>query len=236
MDLEERLIDISWRHRLSHLGSCMTALPILDHVYKTKKPEDIVVLSAGHAGLAHYVVIEQYEGHNAEELLEKHGIHPCRDPEHGIHATSGSLGTAVLVATGLARADPKRKVHVILSDGECAEGSVWEALTFAQKTGLTNLEVHVNINGYSAYETVNSWYLALRVKAFYWRAHIWFTRAPPVSFLRGLQAHYQIMTQEHKDEMTSYINAERIRQASSSGYGQKLKNLLDYGRSWVRRT
>lgn len=231
MDLVERLTDISWRHKLSHLGSCLTALPILEYIYKAKNPEDLVVLSAGHAGMALYVVLEKYEGHDAEELLEAHGIHPCRDPARGIHVTSGSLGTAVCVAVGLARADPTRRVHVVLSDGECAEGSVWEALAFARKAGLENLIVHVNINGYSAYESVSSWNLALRLKAFYWPVRIWFTRPPPVSFLKGLQAHYHVMTEEHKDEMLKYINEERLRQDPSQSYEQKFKDFLDYGRS-----
>ena len=234
MDLAERLIDISWRHKLSHIGSCLTVLPILDQIYKNKKTDDVVVLSAGHAGVALYTILEKYEGHDAEELLEKHGIHPCRDLAHGIVVSSGSLGTAVLVATGMARADATRTVHVVLSDGECAEGTVWEALAFAHKAGLKNLEVHVNINGYSAYEAVNTVYLALRLKTFFWRTHLWFTSPPPVSFLTGLQAHYQIMTEEHKDEILDYINAERLRQASSQSYEEKFQNLLAYCGSGLR--
>jgi transketolase len=212
----------------------MTALPILDHIYTKKNSRDLVILSAGHAGMALYVMLEKHEGRNAEELLEKHGIHPCLDPENGIHASAGSLGSAVLVAVGLAVADRSRDVYVVLSDGECAEGSVWEALAFAHKMRLTNLKVHVNINGYSAYEEVDMVYLWLRLKAFWWRTHVWFTKPPSVSFLQGLRAHYQVMTEEHKDEIVKYLNAEGIRGPLAQGDGERLSGLFDHGRSWIR--
>jgi transketolase len=229
----ERIIDLSYKHSLGHIGSCLTALPILEHIYSTKKENDIVVLSAGHAGVALYSVLEKYEGHNAEELLDKHGVHPCRDLTHGIHVSTGSLGSGILVAVGYALADRLRDVHVVISDGECAEGSVWEALAFVYKENLTNLKIHVNVNGYSAYDAVNTFHLWLRLKVFYWRTRVWFTKPPSVSFLRGLQGHYHVMKGEDKDEITSYINAQGVCSSPSRGYAERLSDLFDYGRSWV---
>lgn len=52
--------------------------------------------------------------------------------EDGIWASSGSLGHGIGIAVGYALADPQRLVYVTISDGECAEGSVWEALAIAK--------------------------------------------------------------------------------------------------------
>ena len=137
-------MDISFRHKSAHLSSSLTTFPILDYIYSHKKPEDIVILSAGHAGLAQYVAIEKYNGKNAEEMFEKYGIHPHRDPENEIYAFTGSLGSGITIAVGYAYANPSRDVYVVLTDGECAEGSVWEALAFAQRKNLKNLKVPVS--------------------------------------------------------------------------------------------
>lgn len=231
--MEKRIVELTHKHKLGHLGSCLTALPILDHIYKTKYLNDIVVLSSGHAGLALYVVLEEYEGRDADELVEKHGVHPNRDVENGIHVSTGSLGSGILVAVGYALADRSRDVHVVLSDGECAEGSVWEALAFAYKANLKNLKVHVNVNGYSAYDPVNKWYLWLRLKAFFWRTRVWFTQTPSIAFLEGLKAHYHVMNDEDKDKLTEILNAETVCQDASRCNGGRLSNLLDHCGSWI---
>ncbi len=56
-NLNKRVLEISIKHNLSHLGSCFTALPIIFEIYNKKKPEDKFVLSSGHAGLALYVLL-----------------------------------------------------------------------------------------------------------------------------------------------------------------------------------
>lgn len=231
--MEKRIVELTHKHKLGHLGSCLTALPILDHIYRTKKDSDIVVLSSGHAGLALYVVLEEYEGRDADALVEKHGVHPNRDLENGIHVSTGSLGSGILVAVGYAVADRSRDVHVVLSDGECAEGSVWEALAFAYKHNLTNLKVHVNVNGYSAYDPVNKWYLWLRLKAFFWRTQVWFTKTPPIAFLEGLKAHYHVPNDEDKDKLTELFNEEAVCKDASRSNGGGLSNLLANCGSWI---
>ena len=232
--MEETIVELSHAHKLGHLGSCLTMVPILDHIYSVKKPRDIVILSAGHAGIALYAALEKYEGRDAEELVEKHGVHPCRDVENGIHVSSGSLGSGILVAAGYALADPTRDVYVVLSDGECAEGSVWEALAFAYNKNLKNLKVHVNVNGYSAYDPVNTWYLWLRLKAFYWRTQVWFTAPPNVPFLKGLKAHYHVMSDEDKDNILRHIrHEETVCPDVAQGDVSELSALFNHWRSWV---
>ena len=83
--LERRIIDISYKLKLSHISSCLMAVGIIDEIYKVKAKDDIFILSNGHAGLALYTILEKYEGHNAEKLTLKHGTHPNRDLKDGIH-------------------------------------------------------------------------------------------------------------------------------------------------------
>jgi len=210
----KRILDIAYKHKLSHLGSYFTALPIIDEIYKKMDKDDIFILSSGHAALALYVCLEKYRGQDAEALFLKHGGHPHWDEKAGIHCSTGSLGMGILIALGRAIANPKRKVYVLLSDGECAEGSVWEALKTIQENNITNIEIHVNINGYSAYKKVNPKYLMDRLFTFLPKQMtIWLSGElinikingynsidnipeQTFSFLKGLDAHYKILNDE----------------------------------------
>ena len=196
VDLKQRILEIAYKHKLSHLGSYLSAVNIIDEIYESKNPNDIFILSSGHAALALYVILEKYEGKNAEELFLKHGGHPHRDEANGIYCSTGSLGLGITVAVGRALADKNRKVHVLISDGESAEGSVWEALRFIQENNLTNIEVYVNVNGYAAYDKVDIKYLADRLKAFLPSINIRYTDVNQYPFLRGLNAHYHVMSEE----------------------------------------
>lgn len=197
--LNKRLHDISVKHKLSHLGSCFTALPIIYEIYKTKKPEEKFVLSSGHAGLALYVVLEHfYPTVDAEDLLKRHGIHPERDVENLIYVSTGSLGLGVTIATGMALANINRftnKVYCLISDGECAEGSVWEALSFIDEYKLSNIEIHVNINGWAAYKKVDIEKLSNKLKCFLPSTIIHYTDVHSVvAFDTALAAHYTVAT------------------------------------------
>ena len=196
VNLKKRILEIAYKHKLSHLGSYLSAVGIIDEIYKSKNKEDIFILSSGHAALALYVVLEKYEGKNAEELFLKHGGHPHRDEDDGIYCSTGSLGLGITVAVGRALANKNRKVHVLISDGESAEGSVWEALRFIQESNLTNIEVYVNVNGYAAYDKVDTKYLVNRLEAFLPRINIRYTSVNQYPFLKGLNAHYHVMSEE----------------------------------------
>ena len=196
VDLKKRILEIAHKHKLSHLGSYLTAVDIIDEIYRTKNPNDIFILSSGHAALALYVVIEKYEGKNAEELFLKHGGHPHRDEKNGIYCSTGSLGLGITIAVGRALANKNRKVHVLISDGESAEGSVWEALRFIKESNLPNIEIYVNVNGYAAYDKVDVKYLVDRLKVFLPSINIGYTSVNQYPFLRGLNAHYHVMSEK----------------------------------------
>jgi transketolase len=193
--LNKRLLDISIKHKLSHLGSCFTALPIIYEIYKHKRPQDKFILSSGHAGLALYVVLEHFKGIDAEHLLETHGIHPERDLENFIEVSTGSLGLGITIATGIALANPNIEVYCLISDGESAEGSVWEALRFIDEQALINIKIHANINGWAAYKSVDSDKLSQRLRAFLPSVNIHYTDVNEViQFQTPLAAHYTMAT------------------------------------------
>ncbi len=194
-NLKLRILDIAYKHKIGHLGSYLTAVDIIDNIYFKKNKDDIFILSSGHAALALYVVLEKYESKNAETLFNKHGGHPHRCESDGIYCSTGSLGLGITVAIGRALANPTRKVYVLISDGEAAEGSVWESLRFIEENNIKNIEVYVNINGYTAYDKIDIQYLKKRLLAFMPRINIVETNVNMYPFLRGLNAHYHIMSE-----------------------------------------
>lgn len=194
-DLKKRIIDISYKHNLSHLGSCLTAVDIIDAIYLKRKEHEPFVLSSGHAGLALYVVLEKYYQINAEMLFEKHGVHPNRDFVDKIYTSSGSLGHGLGIAIGMAITDRKRKVYVLSSDGEMAEGSMYESLNIMKQFDLQNIYFHVNCNGYSAYRNVYT-YNICNLTSDYQQLNIMIhATTNELPFLEGLDAHYYTMTE-----------------------------------------
>jgi transketolase len=195
-DVERRVIDISYKEKIGHLSSNLNAVNIIEEVYKNKKIDEPFILSSGHAALALYVVLEKYEGQNAESLFRKHGVHPHRDVSSGIYCSTGSLGMGLTVATGYALADRTRKVHCLISDGECGEGSIWEALRFIYEAKLDNLEVYVNVNGMIAYDFIDKEYIINRLRAFLPRINIRETEPPKWPWAEGILTHYYVLKPE----------------------------------------
>lgn len=165
-ELYERVLEITKKLNLSHLSSNLSMLPLLYEVYGQKKEEDIVILSAGHSALALYVILEDHYMMDAEALYKIHGTHPHRDVKNHIYLSTGSLGMGLTVAVGVAIASPDKHVYCLVSDGECAEGCIWEALNFIGNTGLNNITVFVNANGFSAYGKVDIVDLRDKINAF----------------------------------------------------------------------
>lgn len=197
-NLKRRILEISFNKKLSHIGSCLTAVDIIDDIYAEKKPEEKFILSSGHAGLALYVVLEKYLNLNAESIFDHHGVHPDRCNNCRLDCSSGSLGQGLPIAVGMALADKSKNVYCLVSDGELAEGSIWEALRIAKLQRLDNLKIHININGYSAYDKVNTNELLDRLYG--WapneNVQLHFTNTDDFPILKGLDAHYHVLTEE----------------------------------------
>jgi transketolase len=191
--LKKRILEIAYKYKLSHLGSYLSSVDIIESIYKKKDKDDIFILSSGHAALALYVVLEKYENRNAIDLFNRYGGHPVRSEEDGIYCSTGSLGTGLTIAVGRAIANPSKFFFVLISDGETAEGSVWESLRFISENYLNNIEVHVNINGYGAYDVIDKDYLSFRLKSFLPNIILHETTVNQTKFLNGLNAHYYVM-------------------------------------------
>jgi transketolase len=196
-NLKRRIVEIAYEHKLSHLGSYFSCVDTIDSIFSTKNPEDIFILSNGHAALALYVVLEKYYGINANSLFEKHGGHPHLDEKNHIYCSTGSLGMGISVAVGRALANYNRKVYVMISDGECAEGVVWESLRFIADKLINNIEVYIMCNGYGAYDPIPMFRLMKRVSGFNeGNINVVSVTSEHFPFLHDLNAHYHIMREE----------------------------------------
>lgn len=162
-----RVISMSWRAKSAHLGSSLSVVEILDAVFSASnlrkanasaKNRDRIVFSKGHAAMAYYATLEQY-GLVDPALLDDYlqdgtplwGHVSLTANVPAIDASSGSLGHGLSLACGFAlghrlkRRDDLR-VFCILSDGECDEGSTWEAALFAGARKLGSLTAIVDYN------------------------------------------------------------------------------------------
>jgi transketolase len=209
-DLKRRIIDITYHKKLSHLSSCLNAVDTIVDIYNEKLPTDKFVLSCGHAGLALYVVLEALsEGMvSAEFLINKCGIHPERlQAENYIDCSTGSLGQGLPIAVGMALADRNRSVYCIISDGECAEGSIYEALNTIIEERLTNIKVYCIINGQSAYKKLDTLSLENKLKALYPQINI--VNAAlydyPVIGHMGLLQHYRVLDEAEYKSLMEYL-------------------------------
>jgi transketolase len=192
----KRIYEITCNERLSHLSSCISAAPILREIYDVKKDDEVFILSNGHAGLALYCELEYRYGIDPVMLLHKHGIHPGKDIENKLYCSTGSLGSGLPIAVGHALADRSKNVYCMISDGEAAEGSIWEALRFAYIQKLDNLKIYVNINGMSAYEYLDKKYLIDRLKSFLPNINIRESEPVEYDFAKGLLTHYYVLKPE----------------------------------------
>ena len=201
-DLKRRIIDISYKHKLSHIGSCLTAVDIIKEIYDIKKPDEKFVNDAGHSGIALYTVLEYNGGRDAEEIFLHHGIHPDRCKECNLDCSTGSLGQGIAIATGMALANRNKNVFCLVSDGGANEGSFWESLRVAKENNLFNLKIYLNANSWGAYGYINTDYLEQRIKSFGFPVEFRRTNVDYFPFLGGQEAHYISLTEEtYKEAM-----------------------------------
>jgi len=196
-ELRGEVIGMSHRAGSAHLASCLSCIDILTaaywHVLRIDPAEpkaenrDRFILSKGHAAMAIYATLA-HRGFFDRELLETYtkngGIlaeHPPANLLPGIEAATGSLGHGLPIACGHALAARIKgdtsgyRVFALLSDGECNEGSVWEAAMFAAAQKLENLCVVVDYNKWQATarsnETMQLSPLRDKWQSFGWDAH-----------------------------------------------------------------
>ncbi|MDD4937803.1 MAG: 1-deoxy-D-xylulose-5-phosphate synthase N-terminal domain-containing protein [Candidatus Shapirobacteria bacterium] len=160
-----RLLEMIYNSHMSHIGSSLSIIDIIDGIYSIKKRNEKFILSNGHAAAALYIVLEKYK-YLKNPNLEKLGVHPDRDPKKGIDVSTGSLGQGLPIAIGMALANKTKNVYCLISDGECAEGSIWEGLRIVHDLKITNLKIIASVNGWGAYDPISSTDLEKRFAGF----------------------------------------------------------------------
>jgi len=194
-DLRYQVVQLSHQAGTPHLGSALSCIDILVTAYwraaridprvPDGKNRDRVILSKGHAASALYTALAARDFF-PESWLDTFGKHGARLAEQpaphcapGVELATGSLGHGLPVAIGMAMAARLARldyrVFVVMSDGECNEGSVWEAAMFAPAQRLGRLVVIVDYNKWQATGRSNE-VLSLASLAEKWRAFGWATR------------------------------------------------------------
>ena len=192
-EMRRIILEQSKRANVGHIGSCLCVVEILSALYSSvltgsgpNDPErDRFVLSKGHAGLALYAALV-LKGWLPEGQLSTFcgdntllGVHP-EAALPGVDFSTGSLGQGICIAVGAALAaclqGSRRRVFCLVSDGECNEGSVWEAVMLAAHHRLSNLHVIVDFNGQQALNltrnVVDQSNLAERWETFGWETSV----------------------------------------------------------------
>ena len=174
LDLKKKILEISYKKKAHHIGSCLSCIDILTALYfgfmKVKnnqiKKNDRFIMSKGHAALSYYLVLMKLKFFSEKFLIKEYltdngklGGHPDMNKKLGIDFSSGSLGNGISVATGMAyayKADrQKNKVFTLIGDGECNEGIVWETALFAGHHKLDNLFVIIDYNKLQGFGSTN---------------------------------------------------------------------------------
>lgn len=144
---------------------------------------DRFILSKGHGVPAVYAALHNLGAVSTDELMtfknnetRLYG-HPCMNPELGIEISTGSLGQGLSYGVGkalalLRKGNHKSHVYVVLGDGECDEGSVWEAAMSAAKYKLSNLMAIIDCNGLS-YDGATKTIMPLLNLADKWKSFGW---------------------------------------------------------------
>jgi transketolase len=167
LELRKDVVEMIYRANAGHLGGSLSAAEIISVLYfeimnvDPKNPNwerrDRFILSKGHACPILYAALAKrgfFEREHLWTLRKTHSIlqgHPDMKKTPGLDFTSGSLGCGlgigVGMALGLKMSGIKSRVFVMLGDGECQEGAIWEAAMCASHYRLSNLFAIIDYNG-----------------------------------------------------------------------------------------
>ena len=179
----------------AHVGGALSAVEIFVSVYHHILKFDInnpldpsrdrFILSKGHSAMALYAILEQVGFMTKEEVdqFEVNGspyyAHASRNLHKGIEFSGGSLSLGLSYGVGVAMVCKEKNlpnhIYVLVGDGECDEGLVWESLMSAANFNLTNLTVIVDCNGFQSdgnkLEVMNHFSLADKFASFGFSVH-----------------------------------------------------------------
>lgn len=191
-NIQLSIVEMMYKSHSSHIGACLSVVDILYTLYFKKlrisddgyklKNKDFFVLSKAHSSAALYAVLAE-RGFFDKKLLSQYYINGGILPGHldmhsvpGIEISGGSLGHGLSVAIGraIAKKNEDTNIFVLLGDGECNEGSIWEAAMLASTLKIDNLTVIVDFNKLQGLgktnDIINQRNLAERWRAFGWES------------------------------------------------------------------
>jgi transketolase len=192
-EIRRIILEQSKRAHVGHIGCALSIADIIAALMSGAlrvsaagaRDRDRLVLSKGHAALALYAGLH-LAGVLTREELDSYcadgsflGVHPERQAAKGIDFSSGSLGQGLSMAAGAALAarldGSGRRVFAVVSDAECNEGALWEAVMFAAHHRLASLTAIVDLNGQQALgytkDVVDLSPMRDRWRAFGWDVH-----------------------------------------------------------------
>lgn len=170
--MRRRIVEVAYQagKKGAHLGGSLSVVEILSVLYSimhhTKDADrDRMILSKGHSALALYCLLEHKGVLTRSELetFETNGTHlyahAPRNIEKGVEFSGGSLSLGVSFGVGVALACQKKglnnRIYIIVGDGECDEGLVWEAVMSIAHYNLKNVTIIVDCNGVQLDGTTN---------------------------------------------------------------------------------
>ena len=179
-ELRNTVLEMCIKAGTGHVTSCFSCVEIMVELFYNKMTkDDVFILSKGQASPLMYAILADKGLIDEEELWKfatKDGVLGVHLDHHikGAVITAGSLGHGLGIATGIAKArkldNKPGTVYVLLGDGECYEGSVWEAAMFAGNEKLDNLVAIIDQNGYMV--TSGTRRLEFVWQSFGWSEHL----------------------------------------------------------------
>lgn len=177
-ELRGTVLEMCIKAGTGHVTSCFSCVEAMVKLfYRDMKPDDVFILSKGQASPLLYAILADKGMIDDSELWKfatregRLGVH-LDHHINGATVTTGSLGHGLGIACGIAKAkklDGKSgTVYCLLGDGECYEGSVWEAAMFAGNERLDNLVAIVDRNGLMVTSQANVSPLEDKFEAFGW--------------------------------------------------------------------
>jgi transketolase len=175
--------------KAAHIGSSLSCIDILSVIYSevadiraSEQTKDFVIVSKGHAAAGTYSVLANC-GYMSLEMLKTYGLdgsdlggHVTRSNNDAITLSTGSLGHGLPYGIGIALSKKKKgyagRVFIVMSDGECDEGTTWESALLAYQFKLDNLFVIIDRNGIQSLAKTEDT-LQLEPLADKWRAFNW---------------------------------------------------------------
>lgn len=161
---KKRLLQMHFESRVGHIGGNLSGLDAMMVLYhQVLRPDDVFILSKGHAAGALYVTLWTVGKLSEEDLKTFHGegtrltAHPAPAWSPDIPFATGSLGHGLPDAIGIALGHKLQgrpgRIFCLTSDGEWQEGSNWEALIFARHHHLRNLIIVIDENRLQGFGT-----------------------------------------------------------------------------------